>query len=177
MHKIVKITPPIVQFSHLVALFNHQAGPPIGKMTHTVGISNIHTVKPCKKSSPSSHRAPHWPTNTPIFALFPPLKMVVVDQQGAPVEGAKINFYPVFAYSGAVAEQAIFEGTTNAEGCYDFGEVNPFYKPGTSDNITNHLVEIVYEGKKYYDWMPMHEAQTVGCKDINDTYVKKLTLK
>lgn len=52
-----------------------------------------------------------------------------------------------------------------------------FQVPGTSDNITNHLVEIVYEGKKYYDWMPMHEAQTVGCKDINDTYVKKLTLK
>lgn len=104
-------------------------------------------------------------------------EVVVVDQQGAPMEGAKLNFYPVFAYSGAVAEQAIFEGTTNADGYYDFGEVNPFYKPGTSDNITNHLVEIVYEGKKYYDWMPMHEAQTVGCKDINDTYVKKLTLK
>ena len=104
-------------------------------------------------------------------------KVVVVDQQGAPVVGATINFYPVYPYSGAVAEQATFGGTTDSEGCYDFGQVNPFYKPGTSDNIVNHLVEVVYQGKKYYDWMPMHEAQTVGCKDINDTYVKKLTLK
>ena len=104
-------------------------------------------------------------------------EVVVVDQQGAPVEGATIKFYPVYPYSYTVTEQPLYEGTTDVAGCYDFGEVNPFFKPGTHDNIVNYLVEVVHNGVKYYEWMPMHEAQTVGCKDIDDTYVKTFTLK
>ena len=62
MHKIVKITPPIVQFSRLVAFFTNKPTPFVGKMTHTTENLNIHAVKPRKKSSPNSHHAPHWPT-------------------------------------------------------------------------------------------------------------------
>lgn len=72
MHKIVKIPPPIVQFPHLVAFFTDKPTPFVGKMTHTQEFLRIHTIKRCKKSSPNSHHAPHWPTQTPHIGLQTP---------------------------------------------------------------------------------------------------------
>lgn len=72
MHKIVKNYPPLCNFP-IWLLFSPTNPPPfIGKMTYTAGILNIHTVKPRKKSSPSSHHTPHWPTQTPHTGLQTP---------------------------------------------------------------------------------------------------------
>ena len=102
----------------------------------------------------------------------------VVDKNGAVVEGAELNFYPIYAYGSKVESTALYKGTTDAEGIYSFGSVNPFVKPNQTNldsNVANYLVEVVHNNKKSYEWMPMWEAETAGAKGIA-TFVKTIKL-
>lgn len=102
----------------------------------------------------------------------------VVDGSGNAIEGAEIKCYPVAAYSSEVTKTARFVGTTNSEGLYKFPE-NPFVKAGETNldsNNANNLIEVNYNGKTTYEWLPMFEAETAGAKGIN-TFVKTITIK
>ncbi|MBQ8335278.1 MAG: hypothetical protein IJY45_03770 [Tidjanibacter sp.] len=90
----------------------------------------------------------------------------VVGRKDEPIVGAEIKCYPVAAYSEKVTPTARFVGTTDSEGTYKFPE-NPFVKEGSTnldDNNTNNLIEITYNGKTIYRWLPMYEAETAGAK-------------
>jgi hypothetical protein len=72
MYKIVKITPPIVHFSHSGTLFNHSTKLSIGKMAHTQEFLHTHTVKP-RKNPRQAHTMPHiGPHKRPTFAYKHP---------------------------------------------------------------------------------------------------------
>lgn len=85
----------------------------------------------------------------------------VLKANGEIAEGAYVKFYPVYAYSGKVTKEALYEGEITGKSNYIFPQ-DPFIVPGQDNkdnNITNYLVEIVYKEKVTYRWMPMYEAQ------------------
>ena len=108
--------------------------------------------------------------NKQHYEFFPEKVSVrVTDSTGAPVPGAKVNFYPVYPYSYSVTAVPDYKVTTDENGIYTFGR-NPFIKKGSEkvdDNIFNFLVEVIRDGEKQYAWMPIDDAEVAGGKGEN----------
>lgn len=95
-------------------------------------------------------------------------KVKVVDKQGATVTDCLLRFYPVYPYSYRVTETPLYEGSPSVTGFFNFPQ-NPFIAKGSQDpnnNVYNYLVEVTYQGRKTYTWMPIHHAQIAGLKGV-----------
>ena len=102
----------------------------------------------------------------------------VLKANGETALGAYLKFYPVYAYSGKVADQPLYEGEISEENGYVFPQ-DPFIVPNQDNkdnNITNYLVEITYNGKTTYRWMPMYEAQYAAYNG-QDPYIFTIRLE
>lgn len=103
----------------------------------------------------------------PYWNYFPNSFSVTVKQKnGTLAQNAKLNFYPVFANSNAVRENDVikYRGTTGTSGTYNFPD-NPYAISGDiTNNVYNYLVQVEYNGKKEYRWMPMDDALIAGSK-------------
>lgn len=108
--------------------------------------------------------------NKQHYEFFPEKVSVrVTESTGAPVPGAKVNFYPVYPYSYSVTAAPDYEAATDENGIYTFGR-NPFIKKGAEkvdDNIFNFLVEVIRDGERQYAWMPIDDAEVAGGKGEN----------
>lgn len=102
----------------------------------------------------------------------------VLKANGEIAEGAYIKFYPVYAYSGKVTDTPLYEGKVTNESNYIFPQ-DPFIVPGQDNkdnNITNYLVEVTYNDKVTYRWMPMYEAQ-YAASNGQDPYIYTIQLE
>jgi hypothetical protein len=93
-------------------------------------------------------------------------KITVKQKNGMPANGAKLNFYPVFANSNAVRGTDVikYRATSDVSGTYTFPD-NPYAIDGNiRNNVYNYLVQIDFNGKKEYRWMPLDEALLAGSK-------------
>ena len=97
-------------------------------------------------------------------------ELTILDKDGNPVDGAVVKCYPVYPYSSVVTATPIHEGTT-AQGGYFEIATKAFIKPGTtSDHVSNYLVEVEYDGVKYYEWMPLYMAMGHKLKTGSEVY-------
>ena len=97
------------------------------------------------------------------------VKMTVLGKDGRAAAGAIVKCYAVYAYKCEVQSTPQYEGTVSDEGYFDITS-KAFFKPGTSDHVTNFLVEVEYQGVKSYDWMPMYKAMEYEMINRTDEY-------
>ncbi len=91
------------------------------------------------------------------------IKATVKKTDGSIATGAYLKFYPVYPYSYKVSTTPLYEGKLSVTGNFIF-DGNPFIEKGQSKdkNIFNYLVEIEYDDKRSYAWMPIYEAELAG---------------
>ena len=109
---------------------------------------------------------------------FMPKKVQVkaVLGNGSVADGAHINFYPVRAYSYSVQAEPQYQCDINAAAPVFTFDRNPFFiGSSTSDIYFNFLVETIYNGKKTYQWWPMHDIELSG--GTIDANLYTLTIK
>lgn len=98
---------------------------------------------------------------------FPNLFRIVVQKDNMPLQGAHVKLYPVGLGTDAnkvrETDVIMYRGTTDASGVYDFNGNNPFaIDQDPSKVVYNFLVQIEYNGKTEYEWMPMDHALLAG---------------
>ncbi len=97
----------------------------------------------------------------------------VADSNGTVVADATVNLYPIYSYSYAVDATALYTGTTDSNGVCTFAE--NIYRRANGKDVVNHLVEVIYNNKKTYKWMPIYEPELATTQNI-DPFVKQITL-
>lgn len=90
-------------------------------------------------------------------------KLTVIGPDGATAFGAKVEIYPVKAYSYGVEREPSY--SFELDGDYYHFDRSPFLVIGsssTADVYTNNLVKVSYSGRTSYFWWPLHEAELYG---------------
>ncbi len=113
--------------------------------------------------------------------LFPKrIRISATHKNGKSIDGAQIKFYPVKWYSYTVIEEPIIEESLNSKGelSFDLEKNNPMivdkntpFDAGGSNNMYfNMLVELEYDTKLYYKWMPIFEVQNAKLVKNSDEF-------
>ena len=93
------------------------------------------------------------------------VELKVLDKNGAVANGAVVKCYPVYSYASKVESTPLYEGTIAGGKPFEMTS-SPFNK---SKRVDNYLVEVSYNGAKYYEWMPLYKAMTYV---VNNGYAK-----
>ncbi|UFH57122.1 T9SS type A sorting domain-containing protein [Spirosoma sp. KNUC1025] len=130
-----------------------------------------HTIHLLNSTGDGTIEGDQW-----ITRPFPnTIAIKATDDEGLPVEGARLDVYPVDWFSYAVADSPVVSSETQSNGTYSFPS-NPFQPTAINYpwhiRYSNFLIKATYNSSVVYKWMPLYDVQNTYFRNgTNATYI------